>query len=88
MKLSDGLFRKIFNEIGQEYSDSEKEHWIVDVGAAKLADTPDYSLMLLCDRNLYGDILSGVAAQIAGSLGIAGSANIGTSYAMFEAIHG
>jgi isocitrate dehydrogenase len=87
MKLSDGLFHKVFDEVGAEYPDLEKEHWIVDIGAAKLADTPE-AFDVLVMPNLYGDILSDVAAQIAGSVGLAGSANIGDRCAMFEAIHG
>jgi isocitrate dehydrogenase len=87
MKLTDGLFHKIFDEIGAEYPEIEKEHWIVDIGAAKLADTPELFDVIVMP-NLYGDILSDVAAQITGSVGLAGSANIGDGYAMFEAIHG
>jgi len=87
MKLTDGLFHKVFNEIGEEYPDIEKEHWIVDIGAAKLADTPE-AFDVLVMPNLYGDVLSDVAAQIAGSVGLAGSANIGDHVSMFEAIHG
>jgi len=87
MKLSDGLFHKVFDEVGAGYPEIEKEHWIVDIGAAKLADTPE-SFDVIVMPNLYGDILSDVAAQIAGSVGLAGSANIGLSCAMFEAIHG
>ena len=87
MKLTDGLFTKVFNEIGEEYPDLEKEHWIVDIGAAKLADNPELFDVIVMP-NLYGDILSDVAAQISGSVGIAGSANIGDQCAMFEAIHG
>lgn len=87
LKLTDGLFHKIFDEIGNEYPSIEKEHWIIDIGAAKLADTPNLFDVVVMP-NLYGDILSDVAAQIAGSVGLAGSANIGTSGAMFEAIHG
>jgi isocitrate dehydrogenase len=87
MKLTDGLFHKIFNEISAEYPDIENEAWIVDIGSAKLADTPEaFDVIVL--PNLYGDILSDVAAQIAGSVGLAGSANIGDNCAMFEAIHG
>jgi isocitrate dehydrogenase len=87
MKQTDGLFHKVFDEIGAEYADIEKEHWIVDIGAAKMADTPEaFDVIVL--PNLYGDILSDVAAQIAGSVGLAGSANIGDQCAMFEAIHG
>ncbi|HEY6802538.1 MAG TPA: NADP-dependent isocitrate dehydrogenase [Pyrinomonadaceae bacterium] len=87
MKLTDGLFHKIFDEIATEYPDIENEHWIVDIGAAKLADTPE-AFDVVVMPNLYGDILSDVAAQIAGSVGLAGSANIGEHVAMFEAIHG
>ncbi len=87
MKLTDGLFHKVFNEIATEYPDIENEHWIVDIGAAKMADTPN-AFDVIVMPNLYGDILSDVAAQIAGSVGLAGSANIGENIAMFEAIHG
>lgn len=87
MKRTDGLFHRVFDEIGAQYPDLEKEHWIVDIGAAKLADAPE-AFDVIVMPNLYGDILSDVAAQIAGSVGLAGSANIGTSCAMFEAIHG
>ncbi|HMO02182.1 MAG TPA: NADP-dependent isocitrate dehydrogenase [Oligoflexia bacterium] len=87
MKMTDGLFHKIFDEIGVEYPNLEKEHWIVDIGAAKLADTPEVFDVVVMP-NLYGDILSDVAAQIAGSVGLAGSSNIGATCAMFEAIHG
>ncbi len=87
MKITDGLFHKIFDEIAPEYADIENEHWIVDIGSAKLADTPEaFDVVVL--PNLYGDVLSDVAAQIAGSVGLAGSANIGEHIAMFEAIHG
>jgi isocitrate dehydrogenase len=87
MKLTDGLFHKVFDEIAAEYPDIENEHWIVDIGAAKLADTPEVFDVLVMP-NLYGDVLSDVSAQIAGSVGLAGSANIGEHVAMFEAIHG
>ena len=87
MKMSDGLFHKVFDEIAAEYPDIENEHWIVDIGAAKLADTPE-AFDVVVMPNLYGDILSDVAAQIAGSVGLAGSSNIGEAAAMFEAIHG
>ena len=87
MKMTDGLFHRVFDEIGKEYPDIQQEHWIVDIGAAKLADSPEVFDVIVMP-NLYGDILSDVAAQIAGSVGLAGSANIGANYAMFEAIHG
>jgi len=87
MKMTDGLFHKVFDEIATEYPDIQNESWIVDIGSAKLADTPE-NFDVVVMPNLYGDILSDVAAQIAGSVGLAGSANIGDRCAMFEAIHG
>src|SRR6201997_5530418 len=87
LKMTDGLFHRVFDEIGPEYPDIEKEHWIVDIGAAKMADTPQ-AFDVIVMPNLYGDVLSDVAAQIAGSVGLAGSSNIGDQCAMFEAIHG
>lgn len=87
MKMTDGLFHKVFDEIGANYPELEKEHWIIDIGAAKMADTPE-AFDVIVMANLYGDILSDVAAQIAGSVGLAGSSNIGEHGAMFEAIHG
>ena len=87
MKQTDGLFHQIFDEIAKEYPEIENEHWIIDIGAAKMADTPE-AFDVIVMPNLYGDILSDVAAQITGSVGLAGSANIGEECSMFEAIHG
>jgi isocitrate dehydrogenase len=87
MKQTDGLFHKVFDEIAAKYPEIENEHWIIDIGAAKLADTPE-AFDVIVMPNLYGDVLSDVAAQITGSVGLAGSANIGHDHAMFEAIHG
>ncbi len=87
MKQTDGLFHQVFDEIGQEYPEIEQEHWIIDIGAAKMADKPE-AFDVIVTLNLYGDVLSDIAAQIAGSVGMAGSANIGEECSMFEAIHG
>ena len=87
MKLTDGLFHRVFDEVAADYPQIENEHWIIDIGAAKLADTPE-AFDVVVMPNLYGDVLSDVAAQIAGSVGLAPSANIGAQGAMFEAIHG
>jgi isocitrate dehydrogenase len=87
MKITDGQFHKIYEETAEKYPQIESEHWIIDIGMAKLADTPEnFDVVVL--QNLYGDILSDIAAQISGSVGLAGSANIGDHGAMFEAIHG
>lgn len=87
MKQTDGLFHQVFDEIAKEYPEIENEHWIIDIGAAKMADTPE-AFDVIVMPNLYGDVLSDIAAQITGSVGLAGSANIGEECAMFEAIHG
>jgi isocitrate dehydrogenase len=87
MKMTDGLFHKVFDEIAPQYPEIQNEHWIVDIGMAKVAATPEeFDVIVL--PNLYGDILSDITAQIAGSVGLAGSSNIGVHAAMFEAIHG
>jgi isocitrate dehydrogenase len=78
MKQTDGLFHQVFDEIASEYPEIENEHWIIDIGAAKMADTPEIFDVIVMP-NLYGDVLSDVAAQITGSVGLAGSANIGES---------
>lgn len=87
MKWTDGLFHKIFNEVGAEYPEIEKEHLIIDIGAAKLATHPE-RFDVIVTLNLYGDILSDIVAEVSGSVGMAGSANIGDNFALFEAIHG
>lgn len=87
MKLTDGMFHRIFDEIGADYPEIEKDHWIIDIGAARLADRPA-SFDVIVTLNLYGDIISDIAAEVAGSVGLAGSSNIGDHGAMFEAIHG
>ena len=87
MKLTDGLFHEVFNEVAKEYPDIEADRYIVDIGMARFADSPEiFDVVVL--PNLYGDILSDIGAQIAGSVGLAGSSNIGEHCAMFEAIHG
>ncbi len=87
MKLSDGLFHRVFDEIGEEYPDIEKDHMIVDIGTAKVANAP-HMFDVLVTPNLYGDIISDVAAEVTGSVGLGGSSNIGVDFGMFEAVHG
>lgn len=87
MKLTDGLFKAVFQEIASEYPDLKADSMIVDIGMARLANAPElFDVVVL--PNLYGDILSDIAAELSGSVGLAPSANIGENYAMFEAIHG
>ncbi len=87
MKHSDGLFHKIFNEVAKEYPEIEADHWIIDIGSAVVAARPE-SLDVVVTLNLYGDIVSDIAAEVAGSVGMAGSSNVGMNHSMFEAIHG
>ena len=81
------VYFKVFDELGLEYPEIAKDHMIVDIGAARLAENPD-SFDVILAPNLYGDILSDIAAEVRGSVGLAGSANIGDEIAMFEAVHG
>lgn len=87
MKMTDGLFHRVFNDIAKEYPNITHDHYIIDIGTALIATQPE-RFDVIVTMNLYGDIISDVAAQIAGSVGLAGSANIGNQMAMFEAIHG
>jgi isocitrate dehydrogenase len=87
MKLTDGLFHKVFDEVAAEYPRVEAEHLIVDIGTARLATSPE-DFDVVVTPNLYGDIISDVTAEMTGSVGMAGSANVGRDFAMFEAIHG
>ncbi|AZL15853.1 NADP-dependent isocitrate dehydrogenase [Rickettsiales endosymbiont of Stachyamoeba lipophora] len=87
MKMTDGIFHKVFDEIKKDYPQLESEHYIIDIGTARIAARPNI-FDVIVTSNLYGDIISDVAAEVSGSVGLAGSANIGTEYALFEAIHG
>lgn len=87
MKLTDGLFHNVFKEIALEYPEIKSESQIIDIGSAKLAANPE-NYDVIVTSNLYGDIISDIAAEIGGSVGMAGSSNIGRNVAMFEAIHG
>jgi len=87
MKMTDGLFHKVFDEIRAEYPDLSTDHYIIDIGAARLATRPE-RFDVVVTTNLYGDIISDIAAEITGSVGLGASANIGEHVAMFEAIHG
>ena len=89
MKKTDGLFSRIAHEVAANYPEIEVSDWYIDIMTANLANKAmqsSFEVFLL--PNLYGDILTDEAAQICGGVGNAGSANIGTDYAMFEAIHG
>ena len=89
MKKTDGNFSRICNQVAADYPGITAEDWYIDIMTANLVNTDirsRFQVFLL--PNLYGDIITDEAAQIQGGVGTAGSANIGDSYAMFEAIHG
>lgn len=87
MKLTDGAFHDAFNRIAKDYPQIEADHYIVDIGSARIASKP-HVFDVVVTENLFGDIISDIAAEVSGSVGLAGSSNIGAKYAMFEAIHG
>jgi len=87
MKISDGMFHNTFETIAKEYPQIEIDHYIIDIGAARIASRPEIFDVIVTE-NLYGDIISDIAADVSGSVGLAGSSNIGEDFAMFEAIHG
>ena len=87
MKLTDGLFHKVFDEIAKDYPQIKTDHYIIDIGSARLAASPE-RFDVIVTSNLYGDIISDIAAEVSGSVGLGASLNIGSESAMFEAIHG
>ncbi|MBQ3481236.1 MAG: isocitrate/isopropylmalate dehydrogenase family protein [Oscillospiraceae bacterium] len=89
MKKTDGMFSRIAHEVASDYPDIEAEDWYIDIMTANLVNPAvrnRFQVFLL--PNLYGDIITDEAAQIQGGVGTAGSANLGSRYAMFEAVHG
>jgi isocitrate dehydrogenase (NAD+) len=89
VKTTDGRFSRVAFRLAKEYPEIKTDEWYIDIMTAKLIDPArrqEFKVMVL--PNLYGDILTDEAAQLQGGVGTAGSANIGTRWAMFEAIHG
>jgi isocitrate dehydrogenase len=87
MKITDGLFVKVFYETAKKYPEIQADDWIIDIGMAKLVDAPEEFDMVLMP-NLYGDVATDVLGLMTGSVGIAPGANVGDDIAMYEAIHG
>lgn len=87
MKFSDGIFHKVFDAVALEYPNIKAQHYIIDIGTALIATKPE-EFDVIVTSNLYGDIISDVASAVSGSVGLAGSCNIGDGVAMFEAVHG
>ena len=89
VKAGDGRFLQVAERVSEDYPGISWDGWYIDIMTAKLLDKARRSdFQVLVMPNLYGDILTDEAAEIQGGVGTAGSANIGTRYAMFEAIHG
>lgn len=89
VKTTDGKFLDVCKRIALEYPEIETDDWYIDIMTAKLIDEKrrsQFQVMIL--PNLYGDILTDEAAEFQGGVGTAGSANLGKTYSMFEAIHG
>lgn len=89
VKATDGKFLDVCSRVAKDYPEIETDDWYIDIMTAKLLDEKrrtQFEVMVL--PNIYGDILTDEAAELQGGVGTAGSANLGTRYAMFEAIHG
>lgn len=87
MKLTEGLFKKTFEEVAEEYEEISARHIVIDNCAHRLVMNPE-SFDVIVTSNMNGDILSDLAAGLVGGLGLVPSANIGERVAMFEAVHG
>lgn len=87
MKLTDGLFLEVCRKVGEKFPQIETEEKLVDNVAMQLVLNPA-NFDIILTQNLYGDILSDLCAGLVGGLGLASSANIGDTHAMFEAVHG
>jgi isocitrate dehydrogenase len=87
MKICDGAFHEVFKNVAKEYPNIKSDSIIVDIGSARMASRPE-DFDVVVTLNLYGDIISDIAAEVSGSVGLAGSSNIGDNFAMFEAVHG
>ena len=87
MKCTDGLFLDVAREIAKEYPEIEGDDKIIDNTCMQLVMNPNqFDVMVM--QNLYGDILSDLCSGLIGGLGLVPSSNIGSDYAMFEAVHG
>src|SRR6516165_999768 len=87
MKMSDGLFLRSVRAVAEQYKDIEYKELIVDNACMQIVINPDQFDVLLLP-NLYGDVMSDLAAGLVGGLGVVPSGNIGDECAMFEAVHG
>jgi isocitrate dehydrogenase len=87
LKLTEGLFKKVFEEVSKDYPDIEAHHIIIDNCAHQLAFHPEI-FDVIVTTNLQGDIISDLGSALVGGLGVAASANMGDKVSIFEAVHG
>jgi homoisocitrate dehydrogenase len=87
LRVTDGLFRQVALEVVAGYPDIEREELLVDTAAMHVAQSPE-RFDVIVTTNLFGDILSDIACIHGGGLGLASSANLGATYALFEPVHG
>jgi isocitrate dehydrogenase len=87
MKMSEGMLKRVFEEIAPEYPDITAKHIIVDNAAHQMVKTPE-QFDVIVTTNMNGDILSDLGSALIGGLGFAPGANIGNEVAIFEAVHG
>jgi NAD-dependent isocitrate dehydrogenase len=86
-KTTDGLFQQVFREVAQDYPELEADDILIDNACLQLVTQPErFDVMIL--PNLFGDIVSDLCAGLVGGLGVAPGGNIGSGYAVFEAVHG
>lgn len=87
MKLTDGLFLNCARKVHESYPEVQYDELIIDAGCMRLVQDPT-KLDVLLMENLYGDLVSDLCAGLVGGLGVVPGSNIGTDYAVFEAVHG
>jgi isocitrate dehydrogenase len=87
LKLTEGLFKRVFEDVSNDYSDIEAHHILIDNCAHQMVITPEM-FDVIVTTNLQGDIISDLGSGLVGGLGVAPSANIGDDVAIFEAVHG
>ncbi|MFQ3577459.1 MAG: NADP-dependent isocitrate dehydrogenase [Verrucomicrobiia bacterium] len=87
MKMTEGMMKRVFEEVAREYPDIRSEHIIIDNCAHQLVKKPE-QFEVIITTNMNGDIISDLSSGLIGGLGFAPSANIGSGIAIFEAVHG
>lgn len=87
LRVTDGLFREVALDVASGYSEIEMDEMLVDTAAMRIAESPE-RFEVVVTTNLFGDILSDIAAIHGGGIGLAASANVGDEFGLFEPVHG